>query len=252
MLIFGITGSINHGKSTLSAALVSQVPISSRHFTSFQVIASVADAMHRTTNSIPASNDIEAINAWLEPLPGILNQFVHAHCTFSQLSIDKQDVTKNPKDYAKLFKYLDRLKEDPSLLRQQIDESNVESYRPFLQWLGGYLVAKVSPGIWFEEIIRRAKDVEQQGIELCIIDGVRFINDAKLVRKAGGIVLEISRPTVESRDNDDPTERERDSIEPDILITNNGTIEDLRKLTAQILKDVRNNNYQKAYQAVAA
>jgi len=249
MLLFGITGSINHGKTAFSNALTGLKPTSSRHFTSFQVIASVAEAMHKTTHSIPPSRDIEAINTWLEPLPAILSEQVHAHTSISQINFSREDVEKSPQDYTKLLDYLDNLKDNPSLLNQPINESNVESYRPFLQWLGGYLVAKVSPGIWYEEIIRRVKQGESQHkADLCIIDGLRYPNDAKLVEEAGGVILEISRPGIDPIDTQDVTERERQLIRPDILIVNDGGISGLQKVARQILRDVKNNNYQKTYQ----
>jgi hypothetical protein len=248
MLLFGISGSINHGKSTLSGALTSLIPKNSRHFTSFQLVATVADEMNKTTHTIPDKDDIKAINEWLEPLPEILNQVVHVHCKFSQISFTKEDIIESPASYAKLFTYLDELKANPSLLRNKINESNVELYRSFLQWLGGYLVSHVSNGIWYEELVRRANQVKEEGAELCIIDGLRFLNDVKLVRDAGGIILFITRPDVMPRDTDEPMEREAMSIQPDILIINDGTIDGLKKSAIRILNDVKANNYQKSYQ----
>lgn len=248
MLIFGMTGPIGHGKSTFAKA-VRQLGPSSIHFESSLIISEVANALHASTRELPNRDDIGSINEWLRPLPSILMETVHAKATLEQIRLDIVEVESHPVEYEKLFLHIENLHRDPTLLRTAITRENKESFRPILQWLGGYLPKRVDPTIWYKEIMRRVYEAQSKGYKLCIIGGLRFPEDERLVRGSGGIIIKVYRPGHLQYDMLDPTERERDNIGVDCTVVSNGNIEELHERAKQVLDDLKNGRLQKVYYA---
>lgn len=247
MIIIGITGPIGHGKTTLADALCAKV-VKCAQFESSQIIAEVADALHVALDGkVPDKSDTEAINEWLKSLPAILLEVAHIKCRFDQLSIDDQSIKDRPLEYQKLMLHLDNLTRQPELAGQQITPDNKQTYRPFLQWLGGYLVQKAHNGIWYEEIVRRMRAIEPTGVELSVAAGIRFPQEADIIRGAGGTVIEILRPEIPVPDISDPTERQRQQILTDTQIINNGTLEELSAAAESVLYDLRNHSLKTQY-----
>jgi len=243
-----MTGPIGHGKSTFAKA-VTQLEPSSIRFESSMIIAEVANALHGSLQQIPNRDDIASINGWLRSLPVILLQTVHVRCNYDQVKLSLSDIDLHPIEYEKLLLHVENLARDPSLARHEITKENKETYRPFLQWLGGYLVKKVDPSIWYKEIIRRVYDAQSSGHKVCLIGGLRFPTDAIYVRQAGGIIIRVYRPDHLQYDKLDPTERERDNIRPDTTIISNGTIKDIDHLARIVLDDILGDRLQKIYYA---
>jgi hypothetical protein len=247
MILIGMTGPIGHGKTTLADALARLEPRTA-HFESSLIIAEVANAMHEQLESIPDPYDIDSLNGWLQKLPPILEHTVHVKCSFDDIRLRQQAVETHPVEYQKLIMHVENLQRQPELARKKIDKDNKETYRPFLQWLGGYMVQKVAHGIWYDEIVRRVKDAEANGAQLCIVGGLRFPTDAAILRAAGGIIIKVYRPGHLQNDMLDPTERERANIELDTTIMSNGTVEDVGRCAKRLLDDIRSGSLQKVYQ----
>jgi len=250
MIIIGMTGPIGHGKSTFAKEAMLIEP-SSKRLESSMIIAEVANALHDSTTVIPEKDDIDAINVWLRPLPSILLEVVHAKCSFDQIKLSLPEIESHPVDYEKLSLHLENLSRNKALLTQDITQENKEAYRPILQWLGGYLVNKVDPSIWYKEVVRRVYEIANEGKKLCLIGGLRFPADAQYVRSAGGKIIKVYRPGHLQYDTLDPTEREREDIVPDSTIVSDGTIEDIKKCAVQVLKDIGEGNLKKTYYAKA-
>jgi hypothetical protein len=246
MIIIGITGGIGHGKSTLAAAF-GRVEPNSRHLESFDVIAQVVDAWHAETGMLPNPHDLAQVNDWLELLPDILERIVHQRVDPARLRFGVSDITARPELYEKLFAHLQNLINDPELLKGRVTEANKPRYRAILQWLGGYLVAKIDSGIWYKELMRRAAEAGAAGVQLCTIGGLRYPADAAAVRGGGGYVLLINRPLVGDRDIADPTERERHEIRPDITVINNAGVPELVACAQAIYTDLKLGKLQNRY-----
>ena len=258
MLLLGMTGPIGHGKTTFADALAALVPHTCR-LESFYVVAEVADAMHTILRRdldnphlplTPDPHDIAALNTWLSALPIVLPNIVHVSCGFDQIKLTQGDMARAPLSYKKLTLHAENLRHRPDLARHKITQTNKENYRPFLQWLGGYLVEKIDPGIWYHEVIRRVRVAQQGGCDLCIVGGVRYPSDAAILREAGGVIVKLYRPEYLQNDLQDPTERHREDIRVNTTVISNGTAADLRAFAPLFLEDLRHNRLQPSYQII--
>lgn len=247
MIILGMTGPIGHGKTTFADALSDLVP-STIHFESSLIIAEVANALHAAIpNKLPDPYDVEALNDWLGVLPDILAEKVQARCTFEKIKLQQRSIEQHPIEYQKLILHVENLHRNPEMARKKITRENKENYRPILQWLGGYLVEHVDAGIWYKEIVRRIRKAEAVGTDLCIVGGLRFPSDAKLLRDAGAIIVKVYRPAHLQNDMLDPTERERENIKTDCTVMSDGTVDDVKHFAARFLNDIRNNQLENLY-----
>jgi hypothetical protein len=247
MILLGMTGPIGHGKTTFANALAEQVP-RTNHLESSMIIAEVANAMHAALDKIPDPYDVESLNGWLRSLPAILLQTVHVKCNFDDIKLRQSDIEQHPIEYQKLILHVENLHRQPTLVKRVITRENKEAYRPFLQWLGGYLNQHVDSAIWYNELVRRVYEAQQNGCDLCIIGGLRYPTDATVLRKAGGLIIKVYRPGHLQNDMLDPTERERENIKVDCTIMSNGSIEDVKRCAARFLEDIRTDSIQKLYQ----
>jgi RecA/RadA recombinase len=245
MIIIGITGPIGNGKTTLAETLVRQVP-AAVHLESVVLVSEVVDAWHASLLA-PPEPTIESVNTWVAALPQIVARYLHVSVTFDQLCITQADVEARPELYQKLWQHCTTLAKDFSLARQDITADTKETYRPILQWVGGYLAAKVSPNIWYSEIVRRTKQLDAAGCPLVVIGGLRYAADAQELHNAGGIIVKLYRPGLPERDTSDPTERERLNILPDTSIQNNGTLEQLIAFAPKLLADIQTNTLRPMY-----
>lgn len=205
--------------------------------------------MHAALTDIPNPGDTDSLNVWLQALPDVLKQTVGATCTFDQIKLVKETVAAHPVDYQKLILHTENLRRTPQLAKQPITAENKDTYRPFLQWLGGYMVQKIDPGIWWYEILRRIQASADNGCRLCIVGGLRFPTDATILRTAGAKIVKVYRPGHLQNDMLDPTERERDKIQVDCTIVSKGTVENVKATAAKFLQDLRQNQLQETYQA---
>jgi hypothetical protein len=247
MYIIGMTGPIGHGKTTFAKALKELVP-NSCHLESSQVIIEVANAMHASLANIPDPYDAIALNNWLRALPEIIVDITGVRFTFEHIQLNEDMIAMHPVDYQKLILHVENLQRNPEMAKKLITNENKDNYRPFLQWIGGYLVQKIDPGIWFNEIVRRVQKAEQDGCELCIVGGLRFPTDATILRKSGAKIVKVYRPGHLQNDMMDPTERERDNIQVDSTIMSNGTIDNVKTVAAKFLEDLKADNLAKLYQ----
>lgn len=248
MTIIGITGGIGHGKSTFAEALAQAEP-NSRHLESFVLIAEVVEAWNAQTTAPPNPHDLKQVNNWLQLLPPILQQIVHVNVDPAALQLDLAGITAQPELYDKLFTHLQSLHDNVGLLRENITPSSKPRFRPILQWVGGYMVNKVDPGIWYNELMRRAEQAKAEGVQLCTLTGVRFPKEAEIIHKAGGYIVHIHRPLVGEQDRSDPTERERFRIQPDVTIINDAGLTELVTIAHRMYADMLLGRLKQRYVA---
>lgn len=246
--IIGITGTIGSGKTTLSNILAELEP---EHaiYESGLIIAELADEFNKALTEQMSfeltQNNAELVNQTLVWFTESLNEKLHHNTTWNHLAITKHRLAAHSNQYTKLFEYLATVKKDPAVATRPITPENKATYRPLLQWLGGYLVMTVSKTLWFDEIFRRIRANDNK-TKLIIINGLRFPTDADVVRAQGGHIIEITRP-LKVQDPTDPTEASRNLIKPDITIKNDGTLKQLQALTALLHADLLAGTLHKDY-----
>ncbi len=249
--VIGITGDIGSGKSTFAALLRSMEPSHAIYETS-ELISEVAEDFNRALSGELAfettTNNVELVNQALIWFIEAISERLHQDdVVWNQLAITKHNLAAHPELFEKLFVYLDAVKKQPSMLDTRITTENKNQYRPLLQWLGGYLVAKISSGIWYDELFHRI-GLHDADKSLVIIGGVRYPNDAAAVRSHGGIVLGVERPGL-AADVADITESSRSQIQPDVLVHNDGSLDELQKLAERFWDDLGAGNCQQNYNA---
>ena len=245
MVIIGITGPICHGKTSFGKALQKLEP-RSVHYESFQVIADLADAWLKMAPELPSPDDIGSINDWLQKLIPVLNQEFAVNATYPDVKIDRAMVQSKPDQYQKLFDFLAQ----PPTQETTITEENKEYFRPLMQWMGNYFVAKIDFGIWYKKILRQIKEEEAKGATMATVGGLRFPQDAAILKDAGATIVLIERPNAPTPDEDDPTERQRRNIMTDTSIINNGNLLDLEAVASRFYSDLKQGQLKPTYSAV--
>ena len=248
MVLIGIHGAIGHGKTTLADCL-QQVEPNSAHLESSTVIAETLDELHWALKEPFEDNPVKFVNNWMQRLPPILKNVVNVDITPAELSFSAEDIKQHPVRFEKLLEHASNLQDKPSLTRHIITPENKSQYRAGLQGLGGYLVAKVSPTIWYDEIARRVETEESKGRALCVVGGLRYPSDEAVIRKAGGIIIEVVRPNMPTRDTDDPTEEARKLIQNDAVVVNDDSIQKLELIAGTLLSDISKDTLQSTYTA---
>lgn len=94
------------------------------------------------------------------------------------------------------------------------------NYRSLLQGLGDYMRDK-NPEVFIESEL-------YDNPQRCIISDCRMLNEAEAIKKRGGVIVRVIRENAGNNDTH-KSEVEIDMIEPDYLVYNNGTIDDLYK-----------------------
>ena len=248
--LIGITGAIGSGKSTFAACLATTNP-SHAHYETWYVIAEIADAFNKALKAELAyettGDHIELANQVLIWLPDAISESLHHDVVWNQLAITKHDTLTRPELYEKLLAYMAIVQVKRRLLDTPLTDETKEQFRTLLQWLGGYLVAKLSKTIWYDEIMRRIA-LRDGTTSLVTIGGLRYPSDAATVRAHGGKIIAVERPDAKLRGHD-VTEAERSLITPDITVINNGTLEQLQVVAEAIMNDLQAGKPKQRYNA---
>lgn len=245
-----MTGAIGSGKTTL-ADFLGELVQNHAHYETHGPIIEVANRFNQLLeaelNFETTDDNAELVNQTLIWMPDIIAEHLHHETTWTHIALTPKDMRTYPELYEKLFVYVNHMRENPTIAEQTITPENRQDYRELLQWLGGYFVAKISPTIWYDELFRRI-DLHDAYRDLVIISGVRYMSDAAIVHEHGGHVVRVTRPGAEAS-HPDVTEAERDRIEPDITVVNNGTPAQLQLTAEQLWDDLAAGAPKKEYRA---
>lgn len=247
--LIGITGAIHSGKSTVAQYFADMAPNHASYETWF-VVAEIAQAFNQALEAELAyettHNPIDLANQVLIWLPDAISEQLHHDVVWNQLAFTKHDTLTNPALFEKLFAYLHQVEGDKKLLKTLLTPENKEKFRALLQWLGNYLVVKLSKTIWYDELLRRI-DLHDSRADLVIVSGVRYPSDAEALRSHGGRIICVSRP--DTPEGTDGTEAERIDIQPDITIINNGTLAELQTTVETVWNDIAAGGPKKIYKS---
>lgn len=238
MYIFGITGPIGHGKSTLAYSLA-KLGSPYIHMESSIVISEVANEWLATfpRELLIDPIDYALLNSWFDNLATVVSHQITKINT-NQLHITHEQVLAEPKYIYKLFMYFNLVRQGVIPLGEPITEKNKDRHRPILQWIGGYLVHRIGPGIWYDEIGRRIQKAKNDGIKIYIVGGIRYPYDAAVIRSQGGIIIKLFRADLPERELADITEEHRNEILVDTTIISDSNIKALDETVKAFYQDL--------------
>lgn len=111
------------------------------------------------------------------------------------------------------------------------------SYRHLAQTLGTEWGRSINPEFWLQIASARLDFLQDQGLRHFVISDVRFLNEAAWIKLLGGEVWRVERPSAE------PVRQHASElishINPDRIIDNSGTVEELWKFVNAVLWDRR-------------
>mgnify|MGYP002508388347 CR=1 FL=1 len=111
--------------------------------------------------------------------------------------------------------------------------------REILQRVGDGMRKTVHPDFWTKIMEERIAECVDNGTFFIITD-VRYPNEAELIRKYGGKIVQIQRDAVEPNTGiDHPSERPLSQDHVDYVIHNNGTLHDLELSVCRFIEDYR-------------
>ncbi|MDX1766120.1 MAG: hypothetical protein R3313_04180 [Candidatus Saccharimonadales bacterium] len=247
MIVIGITGPIGHGKSTLASAFLN-ITSKSEHLESSMVITEVANEwLDKFPKELLINErDTKLLNRWMKDLADIVSKQLRP-LNSRKLLIEKSMLKTEPEMYKQLFVYIDLLRQGVVPIGEKIDQDNKDKHRAILQWVGGYLVAKAHKGIWYEEIEKRLGAAEKRGVQLFIVGGIRYPYDAEVIRRNGGVIIQLLRKDLPERETEDITEIHRHEVKIDATIYSDASREALSEAALSIYDDIQNKTLLKQY-----
>lgn len=130
---------------------------------------------------------------------------------------------------------------------EELWKKKTDFSRMMLQKIGTEIIRKqVSEDFWTnkmeEKISKTFLDSPDEKI-LVVIDDVRFLNEAGLIKKLNGILIRIIRPSLEQNkeENKHLSETEQDIILSDYEIINDGSLDDLKEKLNKLLNRIEEN-----------
>lgn len=109
--------------------------------------------------------------------------------------------------------------------------------RTLLQYIGTNLIKqRLGHDIWIKSTINKAFDILSR-YNLCIIPDVRFLDEEEAIHKLGGKVIYIKRDNEYIEYHNSNHISENIGVETDVIINNNGSLQDLYNEIAKLIKD---------------
>ena len=108
--------------------------------------------------------------------------------------------------------------------------------RALLQEYGTEVRRADDPRYWVKKVARWVEDCRPQRL---VVPDVRFRNEVEFVRALGGQYVRVDRPGAgPAARGTHASESELDGIEPDYVVRNDGTLEDLERRVEAMARDL--------------
>jgi hypothetical protein len=257
MILVGLNGGQRQGKSTVGEEL--------------RRLAGV-DAKADLEFSYPIG---QVVNAWVQQWPvellesgkptiDVANKLIPLiaepvkKVTGMEIDVNRlliEDTDASCEEANRLLSYLEKYIEAGAQRSEEfplpINPNNKVLHRACYQWVGARLIDEVDAGeghdIWTRVIERRITTLQDRGYTLVTVGGTRYPIQQEMIRRNGGIIIEVERPGV-ALDND-VTEQADARKNYDVKVINNGTLEQLNAVVGRLYKDLAQGNAQKVYEA---
>lgn len=217
-MLIGLSGKKTSGKDTICTIIEA---IDVYHNTIFKPDVSLIDFVHqclfeKRLDSLAAFRDI--VTSWdRESFAKKLRR-----CLYTIVNDDR------------IFALDDKTKNELSTIKDA--EGNYYTIRQLLQKFGTEVGRNISPNIWVDALMNDYKKAKLDGYEKdWIVTDVRFENEAKAIRENNGILIRVNRNT--GFNDTHLSETALDNYkEFDLVIDNNGTIDELIKKVYEFMK----------------
>lgn len=136
-------------------------------------------------------------------------------------------------DLKNVYKLTDEQLNDP-LHKEIIDTRYGKTPRQLMQWYGTDIMRHIDEDYWVRPFMKFYKNtvLKNNSVKIIVTD-VRFQNEADAIRSLGGDIVKIVRISNENIDNHIS---EQHDFLPDIIVYNNGNIQDLQNKLDNILE----------------
>lgn len=115
--------------------------------------------------------------------------------------------------------------------------------RRMMQTLGTEWGRALDPMLWINVLLSRYQHIKTQSLDpLVVVTDVRFTDEVDAIRAAGGVVINIDRPGLNS---DDDHASEAGISDFDFTIKNNGSIDQLWLKIDDVMREVCNGRYSR-------
>jgi len=257
MILVGLNGGQRQGKSTVGAELRRLAGVDAKADLEFSYpIGQVVNAWVQQwpidvlESGLPV---IEIANKLIPFIIGPVKQVTGFEVDPDVLLIE--DTAASKEESNRLLSYLEKYIEAGSLRGEEfplpINSDNKVLHRACYQWVGARLIDEVDVGegndIWTIVIEGRIKSLQARGYTLVTVGGTRYPVQQEMIRRNDGIVIEVDRPGVVI--DNDVTEQAEARKNHDVLILNNGTLEQLNELVSSLYTDLLAGNPKKTYAA---
>jgi hypothetical protein len=230
MNVIGLTGSPQHGKSTVALLLRQQVGEDhSADLEYSDLMIAVANVWLQTLpddlrKPSCISDPLHRANKWIDALAPVLEQTTGKYINVRPLLI-RPDNQASKALHTPLIEYV-TLSNPP----ETITRKNKIQHRSLLQWLGARIRLLVDEGIWSDLMEREIAKLNAMGYRLVTIGGIRSKRETAPIHYRNGIVVKVTRGQPES--NSDLAEIA--NVPYDVELRNDGSLDDLRAKVAAL------------------
>jgi len=124
-------------------------------------------------------------------------------------------------------------------LKEIVDPFWGLSPRIVMQRFGTEVGRQIDENLWIRSLQKRLENLSGSTVRDVVITDVRFENEARMVREAGGQIWRIERPDLGPAVDLHPSETEFLLFDADEVLVNDGSVQDLHIKAASLVRNWR-------------
>lgn len=257
MILVGMVGGARQGKSSVGAELRRLAGVDTKADLEFSYpIGQVADLwVKEWPPSVLESGlpTLDIANKLIPLIEGPVKEITGFDIDPSVLLIEN-----NPQALEKanrLLSYLEKFIEAGQHRQEEfptpITPENKVLHRALYQFIGARLIDEIDAGegkdIWVSVLEKRIRTLKERGYSLVTVGGTRYPHQQEMIRRNEGVIINVERPGI-AEDNDVTEQAEARKL-ADIIVHNNGTLEELNTAVDELYNDLLAGNPKAEYRA---